>query len=214
MTLNVQLLKKTNLSCRLIDSYREYQNPSSQKALERLSPTSKTPVPVTFPESYPFSLLASLPNSQRGPTNTTLHGETDALFNPGLGENAIVLLVLILSSTPKQILDFLQNSLDIEGRERFVHLLSNFFTVATSILENQAFPKTWLNVNVLSHKVLIKMMDPIAAMMEKEFIPPQQSESQFDAILWRDCLHMLLRLLSSDQLVIEEFSHQVGFATM
>ncbi|KAF8070275.1 C2 domain in Dock180 and Zizimin proteins-domain-containing protein [Lyophyllum atratum] len=203
---NVEYL--LSLLPRLLDSYREFQNPASRKAIERSPTTSKAPIPVTFPESYPFSLLAYLPDAPRGPNNTPLPGEVVALFNPGLGETAIVFLVLILSSPTKHILDFLENSLEIEGRDRFVSLLSHFFNVATSILENDAFPKSWLNVNILAHKVLIKMMDPIAAMMEKEFIPPQESESEFDANLWRECLYMLLKLLSSDQLVIEEFSPQ------
>ncbi|KAG6857266.1 hypothetical protein H0H87_007099 [Tephrocybe sp. NHM501043] len=193
---------------RLLDSYREFQNPASRRAIERSPTTLKAPIPVTFPESYPFSLLAYLPDAPRGPNNTPLPGEGDVLFNPGLGETAIVFLVLILSSPTKHIVDFLVNSLEIEGRDRFVTLMSHFFTVATSILDNEAFPKTWLNVNILAHKVLIKMMDPIAQIMESNFIPAQELESQFDATLWKECLRMLLKLLSSDQLVIEEFSPQ------
>ncbi|KNZ80427.1 Dedicator of cytokinesis protein 3 [Termitomyces sp. J132] len=193
---------------RLLDSYREFQNPSSRRAIERSPTTLKAPIPVTFPESYPFSLLAYLPNAPRGPNNTPLPGEGDVLFNPGLGETATVFLVLILSSPTKPIVDFLVNNLEFEGRDRFVTLMSHFFNVATSILDNDAFPKSWLNINILAHKVLIKMMDPIAQIMEREFIPAQDSEFQFDANLWRECLNMLLRLLSSDQLVIEEFSPQ------
>ncbi|KAF9456631.1 cytoplasmic protein [Collybia nuda] len=193
---------------RLLDSYREFQSPASRKAMERSPTTLKTTVPTTFPESYPFSLLAHLPDAPRGPNNIPMPREGDDLFNPGLGETAIVFLVLILSSPTKHILDSLELSLDIEGRDRFVSFLSQFFTVATSILENDAFPKSWLNVNILAHKVLIKMMDPIATILEKEFIPAQESESQFDVPLWREGLYMLLKLLSSDQLVIEEFSPQ------
>lgn len=195
---------------RLLDSYREFQNPASRKAMEHSATTLKSAVPVTFPESYPFSLLAYLPDAPRPSNGTSLPREEDALFNPGLGEVSVVFLVLILSSPTKHILEFLESSLDIEGRDRFVTLLSHFFNMATSILENDAFPKTWLNVNVLAHKVLIKMMDPVAAVMEKEFIPAHDSESQFDATLWKSGLQMLLKLLSSDQLVIEEFSPQVS----
>lgn len=196
---------------RLLDSYREFQNPASLKAMERTrSPTTiKAIVPVTFPESYPFSLLAYLPDAPRGPGRNPIAREGDPLLNPGLGETAIVFMILILSSPAKHILNFLESSLDIEGRERFVALLSQLFKVSTSILENDAFPKTWLNVNILAHKVLIKVMDPVATIMEKEFIPPQESESQFDSNLWKEGLYMLLKLLSSDQLVIEEFSPQV-----
>lgn len=203
------LLENSWAFIRLLDSYREFQNPASRRAIERSPTTLKAPIPVTFPESYPFSLLAYLPDAPRGPNNTPLPGEGDVLFNPGLGETAIVFLVLILSSPTKPIVDFLVNNLEFEGRDRFVALMSQFFTVATSILDNDAFPKSWLNVNILAHKVLIKIMDPIAQIMEREFIPAQDSEFQFDTNLWKECLNMLLRLLSSDQLVIEEFSPQV-----
>jgi dedicator of cytokinesis protein 3 len=177
--------------------------------MEASLPTLKATMPDTFPESYPFSLLAYLPNAQRRPS-VSLVNQNEMLFNPGLGETAIVFLVLILSSPTGHILDFLENSLEFEGKDRFTALLSQFFAVATSILDNEAFPKTWLNVNILAHKVLIKMMDPVAAIMEKEFIPSQDCESQFDSNLWREAFSMLLKLLSSDQLVIEEFSPQVS----
>lgn len=196
---------------RLLDSYREFQVPAARKAMEgtRSLTAMKSSVPVTFPESYPFSLLAYLPEVPRG--TRVLSKESDVLFYPGLGETAIVFLVLILSSPTKDILNFLEFSLDIQGRDRFIDLLSQFFKVATSIIECEAFPKTWLNVNILAHKVLIKMMDPVTAILEKEFIPPQEQESQFDSTLWREGMSMLLKLLSSDQLVIEEFSAQVCF---
>ncbi|KAJ7287715.1 C2 domain in Dock180 and Zizimin proteins-domain-containing protein [Mycena rebaudengoi] len=194
---------------RLLDSYREFQNPASRKAMERTRASSpiKSAIPVTFPESYPFSMLAQLPEGPRSPS-TPGTPEADTVFNPGLGETATVFLVLVLSSPTKHILNFLELSLDFEGRDRFVALLSQFFKVATSILENDAFPKTWLNINVLAHKVLTKIMDPIATVLEKQFIPLQEDQSQFNSQLWREGFYMFLKLLSSEQLVIEEFSPQ------
>jgi hypothetical protein len=51
--------------------------------------------------------------------------------------------------------------------------------VATSILKNDTFPKTWMNVNILAHKVLIKiiMMEPISSIMEKKFKFPSRNSS-------------------------------------
>ncbi|KAF5370873.1 hypothetical protein D9758_002073 [Tetrapyrgos nigripes] len=192
---------------RILDSYREFLNPATQQALERVhnSTAPKPAIPNAFPESYPFSLLAYLPESMR---NVGGSREPGRLFNPGIGETAVVFLVLILCSSTKHISEFLESSLVIEGRERFVNLLSHFFKVATSILANDAFPKTWLNINILAHKVLVKMMEPVSALLVKEFIPSQESESQFDPQLWREAFYMLLKLLSSEQLVIEEFSPQ------
>ncbi|KAH9485300.1 Dedicator of cytokinesis protein 3 [Psilocybe cubensis] len=205
---NVELL--LSLIPRLLDSYREIQSPASKRAIEKTkSPsTIKSSVPVTFPESYPFSLISSLPEPPTGVSNIPLTQDGEGEFYPALGEVAVVFLVLILSSPIKYITAFLESSLEIEGRERFVALLSQFFKVATSLLENDAFPKSWMNINILAHKVLIKIMDPIASIMEKEFIPPPELESRFDPSLWREGLHMLLKLLSSEQLMIEDFSPQ------
>ncbi|KAF8894918.1 cytoplasmic protein [Gymnopilus junonius] len=178
---------------RLLDSYREIQSQASKKAIEK----TKTPSTIKSPVPPP-----------RGVSNVPFAHDGDGIFYPGLGEAAIVFLVLILCAPTKYITNFFESSLDIEGRERFVALLSQVFKVGTSILENDAFPKAWMNVNIMAHKVLIKIMDPIASIMEKEFIPPQELESQFDANLWREGLHMLLKLLSSDQIMIEDFSPQ------
>lgn len=166
-------------------------------------------MPVTFPESYPFSLVSLLPNAPRNAPHTTLASGGSLIFNPGLGETAIVFLVLVLSSPRKHVLNFLESSLEIEGRDNFAALLSQFFKVSASILDNDAFPSSWLNVNILAHKVLIKMMDPVASLLERDFIPDQDATYPFDTRLWREGFYMLLKLLSSEQLVIEEFSPQV-----
>ena len=197
--------------CRLLESYREFQNAANHRAVERTrTPTTTTAaVPVTFPESYPFSLMALLPNAPRNATSTSLTHEDNMVFNPGLGETAIVFLSLALSTPTKHIYNFLESSYAIEGKESFAALLTQFFNVATSILENDAYPSNWLNVNILTHKVLIKMMDPVATLLKRVFIPPPSVSHPFKAELWKDAFFMLLKLLSSEQLVIEDFSPQV-----
>ncbi|KAH9858640.1 cytoplasmic protein [Lenzites betulinus] len=192
---------------RLLDSYQEYQNPASLRAVERNR--SSTPItnnfPVTFPESYPFSLATQLPKAN-GTSSASLDVKPE--FSPGLGEAAIVVLVMILSASKQHLVNFLESILEIEGRDRLAALLSQFFKVAGSILDNEAFPKNWLNVNILAHRVLLKMIDPVATMFEREFVPDELATQPFDTKLWRDCFCVLLKLLSSEHLVIEEFSPQ------
>jgi dedicator of cytokinesis protein 3 len=77
-------------------------------------------------------------------------------------------------------------------------------------LDNEAFPASWLNVNILAHKVLIRFWDPVATILEREFIPGPDGVFEFDKNLWIEGFHMLLKLLSSEQLVIEDFSPQVA----
>jgi dedicator of cytokinesis protein 3 len=201
--------KRLLLSYRLLDAYKEFQSPANARALERTrSPaTLVTPVPTVFPSSYPFSLISSLPPSKSNAGGAQL--SQSQVFNCGLGEAAIVFLVLILSAPRKHLIGFLEGILEIEGQDNFANLLSKVFKVGISILNNDAFPKSWLNVNILAHRVLLKIIDPISTLLINNFIPDQKEAYQFNSNLWRDGFALLLKLLSSDQLVIEEFSPQV-----
>lgn len=196
------------LRCRILESYLEFQNPASLKAIEKIrSPTTSAHnIPVTFPESYPFSLVSNLPKSAPNAVGAL---ENKALYNAGLGETAIVFLTLALSSPRKIWLGSLENIMEIEGPETLAAFLIRMFKVGISILSNDAFPSNWMNANILVHKVLIKIMDPIATILEREFVPEEGSSLAFDINLWREAFHLLFKLLSSEQLVIEEFSPQV-----
>lgn len=121
----------------------------------------------------------------------------------------MIFLVLLSATSKKQLLDFLESSFEIEGRENFSKMLISIFKVASSILDNEAFPASWLNVNILAHKVLIRFWDPVTTILEREFIPRPDGGFEFDKVLWIEGFHMLLKLLSSEQLVIEDFSPQV-----
>ena len=193
-----------------MESYRELQNTANVYAVERKRTLSTSPSTtlVTFPESYPFSLIAQLPQVPKG-FNGVYQVEGQVLFSPAQGETAIVLLVIILSSPKKYLINFFEGVFEIEGRDNFVALLLQLFRVATSILDYDAWPANWLNVNIMAHKVLVKMMDAVATLLEKRFIPGDDGSFQFNTELWREAFQVLLKLLSSDQLVIEEFSPQV-----
>lgn len=163
---------------------------------------------MIFPESYPFSLIAQLPRVPKG-FNGIYQADGQILFSPAQGEIGIVLLVILLSSPKKYLLNFFEGVFEIEGRDNFAALLLQLFRVSTSILENEAWPANWLNVNIMAHKVLVKMMDAVAVLLERRFIPTDDDTFQFNTQLWTEAFQVLLKLLSSDQLVIEEFSPQV-----
>ena len=200
---------------RLLESYREFQNTDAIKVLEksRSGTSFNSSIPVSFPESYPFSLLAQAPGSSPDPHSASTTTVNMPVFNCSLAEVAVVFLVLISSSPKKHIINFLEFSLEIEGKDNYSSLISQFFKVACSILDNEAFPASWLNVNILAHKVLVKMADPVTILLEKNFIPDQEEAYLFNVELWREALHMLLKLMASDQLMIEEFSPQVCLPT-
>ncbi|GJE96717.1 cytoplasmic protein [Phanerochaete sordida] len=180
----------------LLESYLEFQHPANERAIERTKSPTTTPssTPITFPESYPFALLSQLPKS------LPASASSPKMYNAGLGESAVVLLALALSSPKKFLLGIFENVVDIEGRDKLTALLSKLFKVAGSILNNDAFPCNWLNVNILAHKVLIKIFDPVGTILEREYIPNEANGATFDPVIWREAFYVLLRLLSSEQL--------------
>ncbi|SPO35760.1 related to dedicator of cytokinesis protein 3 [Pseudozyma flocculosa] len=208
---------------KLLETYQEFGSRAMIKTLQRhrAPSTTASTVPVIFPSSYPFPLIAKRPQghpaAMAGPSSRRHRrrdgyggrgGGANGFLNCGLGEIASVLMALIMLSPRKHLASFLEEERDLGGHELCGKFLSNFFEVASSILLNEAFPATWLNINILAHQMVLKMADPLAAMLVRDFIPPADRSPSFDTELWRSGLGMLLTLLSSEQLVIEQFKPQ------
>ncbi|KAG9050696.1 hypothetical protein FS837_003034 [Tulasnella sp. UAMH 9824] len=192
------LLNQSTVMTRLASQHRSSANMGSS-------------TPVVLPGSYPFPLtFAATSSSTSSRQPTTPASEKPKPLHIGLADTAMTILVLILSASNKNLANFLESYIDIEGKENTARLLLSFFQVAISILNNEAFPDKWMNVNILCHKVMLKIFDPIAFTLLRDFIPHQEHSSgdEFNVKLWRDALSTLLKLLASDQLVIEEFSPQ------
>jgi dedicator of cytokinesis protein 3 len=167
-------------------------------------------VPVAFPESYPFALVARLPPSHDENKRESSSLADGALFNAGLAETAVVILVIVMCCTKKHITDFLLDTLETEGNEKMTALLGQIFQVASSILHCDAFPRNWLNINILAHVALMRFMDPISDLLVANHVPDyQDGSSTFQVELWKAGLTVVLEVLSSDQLVIEDLSPQV-----
>lgn len=204
---------------RLLESYREVENLVNLDSVERQRSQASvvTPIPVVFPSSYPFSLLSHPPEHARLERERARTGkeatpeETKSewpTLRAGMGEIACVFIALLHLAPRKILVNWLDSTFEVEGKDNFARLLTQVFRVGKSILENDAYPSDWLNINILAHRVIVKVIDPIADVLEREFIPAQQASYTFNTSLWRDFFSMLLRLLSSPQLLIEEFSPQ------
>ncbi|KAG8846100.1 hypothetical protein FRB96_002079 [Tulasnella sp. 330] len=209
---NVEYL--LSLLPRLLDAYREQNSSATRELVSRHRPSTSitSTIPVVFPGSYPFPLTpaptATLKSPMGGPTGQ-YSTDQGRVFNPGLADTSMAILGLILSAPGQHLASFLESYIDIEGKENTARLLIHFFEVGSSILNNDAWPSTWLNVNILSHKVLLKMFDPVAFILLRDFLPEEgHAAEQFNVALWQGGFSMLLRLLASERLVIEEFSPQ------
>lgn len=205
---------------KMLETYKEMKSPESLRAIRnhRSPSTVVSSTPVLFPSSYPFPLVAKTPEHD-GSTGKTkslmaLNDSTPAsqvaqdFLHCGLGEIAAILTMLVILSPRKHLSGLFEEQLDLEGPEKLSTFVIDFCEVGSSILLHEAFPSSWLSINILAHQMILKMSDPIAALLVREFIPPQNQSADFDVDLWKAAFQMLLTLLSSDQLVIESFRPQ------
>ncbi|KAG9302767.1 hypothetical protein G9A89_009544 [Geosiphon pyriformis] len=125
-----------------------------------------------------------------------------------LGEISAVILQIFFLISQQQMKEHLLSHYYKEGHDSMAEFLVVMFQVSKSILWNEAFPESWLNMNIMAHKVLLKFLEPVSSLLEKNFIPMRDSSETFHEKLWREYFSCLVTLLTSKHLVIENFTPQ------
>ncbi|GAA5944251.1 guanine nucleotide exchange factor DCK1 [Sporobolomyces koalae] len=201
---------------RLLESYRELQNVANLDAIERQrSQASVAPNALSvFPSTYPVSLLSYSAKYLRHQSTDFNHAtlpekvETWPTLQAGVGEVGAVFVALVLLAPRKVFVNWLESTLEIEGKDTFARQLGQMFRVAQSIIEEEAFPSDWLNITALAHRAVLDIAETAADILESHFVTPASSSFAFNTALWRDFFGMLFKLLTSEHLLIEEFSPQ------
>ncbi|CAH1759237.1 2984_t:CDS:2 [Entrophospora sp. SA101] len=171
------------------ESLHHEQNPLSSSNLTNNSGTPSTINSYRYSKDFPFF-------------------QSSNKMSSGLGEIATVLLQIIYLVSQKNMKEHLLSTYYREGHDSTAEFLIILFQVARSVLINDAFPKSWLNMNMIAHKTFLKVLEPISIMMEKNYIPDKEAPNSFNEELWREYFNCLLCLLTSRHLVIEDFTPQ------
>jgi hypothetical protein len=233
---------------KLLDSFREFESPANVEIVQRLGTTASviSSVPIVFPATYPFLLLNSLPpkpnlhsshpmGNPNDPNNHAYGGQQNSppTVQNALGEIAVVMITMIMLAPTRMLKNHFELMLEVEGKVNFGKFLSKIFKAFYSILKNVSFPSNWLNMNMISHKAILKLLKVVSKILQREFIPAsfqeheqtkrltklkragQLSEDQegsgkerFDSNLWSDFFVLNHGLLSSKLLIIEEYPPQ------
>ncbi|RHZ66608.1 hypothetical protein Glove_306g74 [Diversispora epigaea] len=187
------------LMMKLCESYRELHitnNDSHQRNDRAVSIGSLSMLPNQTPtlknkysKEFPFYQFQS--------SNST-----------GLGEISAVILQILFLLTQENIKEHLLSTYYREGHDATGEFLILLFQVARSILKNEAFPESWLNMNIMSLKVFLKFLEPVSSLMEKNYIPDKEAPENFNEQLWQEYFNFLLSLLTNEHLIIENFTPQ------
>ncbi|KAK8853154.1 hypothetical protein IAR55_003855 [Kwoniella newhampshirensis] len=201
----------------LYASYAELLHPKTLAVLNKQRSTSSSSTvwkstPDVFPVSHPFALISDFPppslleQHQRVDEAGLPHTET---FNCGLAETAVVILTLIMASPQPNISRCLNEILEIDGSATCIATLKSTFDFCSSVIAFQAFPSQWLTLSLMAFSAIIKLMECVADLLEKEaFVPPIKQTEAFDVELWTKCFELLCDLCGSEELALEEQTQQ------
>ncbi|KAI9707910.1 MAG: hypothetical protein M1820_004516 [Bogoriella megaspora] len=153
-------------------------------AIQATPREEKASLSLLFPTSYPFQ-------NRQAPAPVR--------FDEAMVEISAVLAAIF--TLPISI------PLDLPGVD-----LSEFLLEALqaykSVLDCDAFPRSWLSVHVYHHKSAIRTLERIAGTLMESFLPHPDDADNFSTEIWRAFFDTLIDLIGSDALALETFPEQ------
>lgn len=140
---------------------------------------------IVFPSAYPFPVAATAKLQQPIGVSTAL--------TTGLADLATILLELFYLTPKRQLTMYLYRQFSVVGRDAFEQFVVKLCRVSSAIVlggkdyaqnvESAAgpvveaagvYPKSWLNLNVIAHQILVcHMIVPLAEVLERKVFVPE-----------------------------------------
>ncbi|KAF2130783.1 hypothetical protein P153DRAFT_395209 [Dothidotthia symphoricarpi CBS 119687] len=156
----------------------------SYRAIQAMPRPAKKTLSLLFPTAYPFQ---------------TKPATTEANFDEALAEISAVLAAL--SGSPVLVpLDW--------SKDDTSDFISALLQVYISILDCEAFPRSWLSVHIFHHKATMRALGKLFNNLTESFLPLPDEADVFNTEIWRAFFDALLKLVGSDALALETYPEQ------
>ncbi|EEP81710.1 conserved hypothetical protein [Uncinocarpus reesii 1704] len=139
---------------------------------------------LLFSKSFPFQLKQS---------------KTKQRFDEALVELSAIIAAMSKLQMPKDL---------PLSHDELAIFLSHIFNAHKSVLDNEAYPATWLSLHIYHHQSIMKSLEDLSSILIQSFLPAPDEADTFDMELWKLFFVTLLKLVSSDALALETFPEQ------
>jgi dedicator of cytokinesis protein 3 len=158
----------------------------SYRTIAATPTSSKSTLSLLFPKAYPFVAK---------PTNR------DDNFNEALLELAALMSTISTAAPPDaRVMSF-------QDQDLMTYIVS-VMEVQRSLLESEAFPESWLSLNIYHHRSAMKILEYVSRILMQSFLPDPEHAESFSMELWRAFFMTLLKLVGSETLALETFPEQ------
>lgn len=148
--------------------------------------SGKSSLSLLFPNAYPFVSK---------PTNR------DDSFDEALVELAALMSTISTAAPPDA------QAMNFQDQDLTTYIVS-VMEVQRSLLESEAFPQSWLSLNIYHHRSAMKILEYISGILMQSFLPDPEHAESFSMELWRAFFMTLLKLVGSETLALETFPEQ------
>jgi dedicator of cytokinesis protein 3 len=182
---------------KIVDSYLAILRSSAAKE-------PQTRLSLLFPTSYPFP---SKPIAHHRGTHE------HEFFSEPLLELSAILSAISTSPTGLQ-LELAASSSSSSGNDDdedpLATLIQDVLAVHLSLLNNAAFPPSWLTTHIHTHRTTLTTLQSLAPLLLNHYLPPPSDAGlqAYNTPLWRTFFSTLLALLRSPALALETFPEQ------
>ncbi|KAI4100446.1 MAG: hypothetical protein L6R37_005481 [Teloschistes peruensis] len=143
----------------------------------------KATLEFLFPVSYPFP--------------------SQPISTPERFDEALMELAALLGHCSGPILNQV-----LEGGPNTVEMLSATLDVLSSILKKEDFPDLWISLHLYYHHVVLQILEIIHQVMAVKYLPSPDDADDFDTALWSKYFTVLIQLVGSETLTLENFAEQ------
>jgi dedicator of cytokinesis protein 3 len=120
-------------------------------------------------------------------------------------DEALLELSALVATISKVRSGSLPKSIRNEGLDNYI---MSTLSVLRSLLNNDAYPESWLSLRTYHHSSALNVLRYLSALLTTHFIPSPEDAENFDMQLWKMYLETLLSLISSPSLTLEAFPEQ------
>jgi dedicator of cytokinesis protein 3 len=157
---------------------------SSYCVIQENGVNEKSSLSLLFSKAFPFQVKPTI-NRQK--------------FNEALLELAALIAAIFKVPSPRE-LPFQEPELG--------EFMSQTLRAHTSVLNCDAYPRSWLSLNIYHHRSTMKSLEYLGYILTTSYLPLPDEADNFNTELWKSFFMALLKLVGSDALALETFPEQ------
>ncbi|ORZ40506.1 hypothetical protein BCR44DRAFT_1509724 [Catenaria anguillulae PL171] len=211
------VLKLADLLPNLLEAYRDAVTVPVDSGSQRTSTgqvtsgnnlqiASKLSISTTIQQTQSMFGTQSIISAGGSTGSSGISARVETQTNPDTAKIASTFLSVFNLMSEAKIAEYFLNVHQARGHAGTTKFVHQVFGMIESLLRGEAYPSTWVNLNLIAQRTALRLFRSIALLMQHQFMPP--AAPSFDQELWTRFFVNAMTLLNSPYLQKETWTAQ------